>query len=52
MIEFASIYAYDLNTLILAGPTVLLAVFALAAAWMNRVPTRVRAFNPAPAFGL
>jgi len=52
MIEFANIYAYDLNTVILAGPAILLVAFALAAAWMNRVPSHVRAFDPAPASGL
>ncbi|HEY6256054.1 MAG TPA: hypothetical protein VIY51_09710 [Xanthobacteraceae bacterium] len=50
--EFADISAYDLNTVILAGPVVLLVIFALIAARMNRVPTRVRAFELAPAFGL
>jgi hypothetical protein len=52
MMEFADIFAYDMNTVILAGPAVVLAIFALAAAWMNREPTRVRVFDPAPAFGL
>jgi hypothetical protein len=50
--QFADIFAYDLNTLIVAGPAVLLAVFAFAVARMNRVPTRVRALDLAPAFGL
>jgi len=50
--QFADIFAYDLNTVILAGPAVLLAALALAAAWINRVPTRVRALDLAPAFGL
>jgi hypothetical protein len=39
--EFADIFAYDLSTLIVAGPAVVLAAFALAAAWLNRAPTRV-----------
>jgi hypothetical protein len=52
MTEFANISVYDLNTLIMAGPTVLLVAFALAVAFMNRVPSRVRAFDLAPAFGL
>jgi hypothetical protein len=50
--QFADIFAYDLNTVIVAGPAVLLAAFAFAVAWINRVPTRVRAFDLAPAFGL
>jgi len=50
--EFADIFAYDLNTVILAGPAVVLAAFALAAAWMNHVPSHVRALEMAPAFGL
>jgi hypothetical protein len=50
--EFANIFASDLNTVVLAGPAIVLAIFALAAAWRNRVPTRVRAFDMAPAFGL
>ena len=50
--EFADIFAYDLNTVVLAGPAVVLAIFALAAAWMNHVPSRVRALEMAPAFGL
>ncbi len=50
MIEFANVS--DLDTLILAGPTVLLVIFALALGWKNRIPTRVRAFELAPAFGL
>jgi hypothetical protein len=52
MMEFADIFAYDLNTVILAGPAVVLAVFSFAVAWMNHVPSRVRAFDLAPAFGL
>jgi hypothetical protein len=52
MIEFANIYAYDLNTVILAGPVVLLVAFALAAARLNRVPSPIRTADPAPAFGL
>jgi hypothetical protein len=50
--QFADIFAYDLNTAIVAGPAVVLAIFTLAAAWMNHVPSRVRAFDMAPAFGL
>ena len=50
--EFADIFAYDLNTVIVAGPAVLLAAFALAVASMNRVPSRVRALDLAPALGL
>jgi hypothetical protein len=41
-VQFANIFAYDLNTVIVAGPAVFLAAFALAAAWVNRVPTRGR----------
>jgi hypothetical protein len=50
--QFADIFAYDLNTVIVAGPAVLLAIFTLAAAWTNHVPSRVRALDLAPAFGL
>jgi hypothetical protein len=50
--QFADIFAYDLNTVVLAGPAVVLVAFALAAAWINRVPSRVRAFDLAPGFGL
>jgi hypothetical protein len=50
MMEFTNFA--DLNPIMLAAPTVVLAIFALAAAWMNRVPSRVRAFELAPAFGL
>jgi hypothetical protein len=49
MMEFA---AYDLNTVILAAPVVALALIALAVAWLNHVPSRVRAFDLAPTFGL
>jgi hypothetical protein len=52
MMEFADIFAYDLNTVILAGPAVVLAIFSFAVARMNHVPSRVRAFDLAPAFGL
>jgi hypothetical protein len=48
--EFADIFAYDMNTVILAGPAAILAFFALAAAWMGRAPAR--AFVRAPAFGM
>jgi hypothetical protein len=50
--QIADILAYDLNTVILAGSGVVLAACALAAAWVNRVPTRVRALDLAPCFGL
>jgi hypothetical protein len=50
--EFAEIFAYDLNTVILAGPAIILAIFAFATAWTNHVPSRVSAFDMAPAFGL
>ena len=48
MMELAGIFAYDLNTMIVAGPVVALALFSLAVAWLNHVPTRVRAFDLAP----
>jgi hypothetical protein len=50
--QFADIFAYDLNTVVLAGPAVVLVVFALAAGRINRVPSRVRALEFAPASGL
>jgi hypothetical protein len=50
--ESADIFAYGLNTVIVAGPAVVLAIFALATAWMNHVPSRVRALDLAPSFGL
>jgi hypothetical protein len=50
--QFADIFAYDLNTVIVAGPALLLAALAFAVARINRVPTRVCAFDLAPAFGL
>ncbi len=54
MMEFA---AYDPNTMIVAAPVVALALFplalfSLALAWLNHVPSRVRALDLAPAFGL
>ena len=52
MMEFADIFAYDLNTVIVAGPVVALALFSLAVARLNHVPSRVRAFDLAPTFGL
>lgn len=52
MTEFANLFAYNLNTLVLAGPTVVLVAFALAVACMNRVPSRIRALDLAPSFGL
>lgn len=53
MIEFADIFAYDLSTQVfMIGTSVLVAAAGLAVAWMNRVPTSVRAFDLAPAFGL
>jgi hypothetical protein len=48
--ESADIFAYGLNTVIVAGPAVVLAIFALAAAWMK--PSRVRALDLAPSIGL
>jgi hypothetical protein len=51
IMESADIFAYGLNTVIVAGPAVVLAIFALAAAWMNRVPSRVRALALAPSIG-
>ena len=50
--EFADIFAYDLNTAILAGPVFVLAIFSFAVPWMNHVPSRVRAFDLTPALGL
>jgi hypothetical protein len=50
--QFANIFAYDPNTLMAAGSAVVLAALAFAAAWINHVPTRVRALDLAPAFGL
>jgi hypothetical protein len=50
MMEFTNFA--DLNPIFLAAPTLVLAIFALVAAWKNRVPNRVRAFELAPAFGL
>jgi hypothetical protein len=50
MMEFTDFA--DLNAIVLAAPTVVLAIFAITTAWMNRVPSRVRAFELAPAFGL
>lgn len=52
MTEFANLFAHNLNTVVLATPTVVLVAFALAVALMNRVPSRVRALDLAPAFGL
>jgi hypothetical protein len=49
MTEFAT---YDLNTLIMAGPAAFFFIFALLAARVNRVPSRVRALDIAPSFGL
>ena len=50
--QFADIFAHDLSTVIVAGSAVVLAALAFAAAWINRVPTRVRALDLVPAFGL
>jgi hypothetical protein len=50
--QFADIFACDPNTVIVAGAAVVLAILAFAAAWINRVPTRVRALDLAPSFGL
>jgi hypothetical protein len=38
--QFADIF--DLNTIILAGPTLILVMFALVAARMGNVPSRAR----------
>jgi hypothetical protein len=51
MIEFADIFSYDLNTVILAGPVLVLWGFALFAAYMDRVPEQNPAFQLAPEFG-
>jgi hypothetical protein len=53
MIEFADIFAYDLSTVVfMVGMTVMVTAGAVVVAWMNRVPTTVRALDLAPAFGL
>ena len=52
MTEFAQFASYDLNTLIMAGPFAFLAMFTFMVARTNRVPSRVRAMEMAPAFGL
>jgi hypothetical protein len=44
MMEFTGFA--DLNAIMLAAPTVVLPLFALAAVWMNKVPRRIA---PAPA---
>jgi hypothetical protein len=41
MMEFTNFA--DVNALVLAAPTIVLAILALAAAGMNRVPRRIRA---------
>jgi hypothetical protein len=53
MFEFADILAYDLRTVVfMAGSAAILTIAALMVARKNRVPTTVRAFDLAPAFGL
>jgi hypothetical protein len=53
MIEFADIFAYDLSSAVFTmGGIMLLTAAIFAVAMMNRVPTTVRAFDMAPAFGL
>jgi hypothetical protein len=53
MIEFADIFAYDLSTVVfMVGSSVPLTISLLATAWANHVPSRVSAFEFAPAFGL
>jgi hypothetical protein len=53
MIEFADIFAYDLSSMVFtAGTCLLLTISLLAVAWTNHVPSRVSAFELAPAFGL
>jgi len=53
MFEFADILAYDLSTVVfMAGSAAILTIAALMVARKNRVPTTVRAFDLAPAFGL
>ena len=42
----------EVNAVVLAAPTILLIAFALVTAWMNHLPSRIRAFELAPAFGL
>ncbi|HLH93829.1 MAG TPA: hypothetical protein VKW08_01790 [Xanthobacteraceae bacterium] len=49
MTQFAS---YDFNTLMIAGPFAFLALFSFVLARANRVPSRIRALELAPAFGL
>ncbi|HEY4403060.1 MAG TPA: hypothetical protein VGN55_00300 [Xanthobacteraceae bacterium] len=53
MIEFADIFAYDLSGIVFtSGTIILLAICLLATAWANHVPSRVSAFESAPAFGM
>ena len=49
MMEFTDFA--EVNAVVLAAPTFLLIAFTLVAAWMNHVPSRIRAFELAPAFG-
>jgi hypothetical protein len=46
MMEFTDFA--DVNAVVLAAPTVVLVIFALAAAWMNHVPSRGKTANLAP----
>jgi len=50
MMEFTNFA--DLDVIVMAVPTLVLVIFAITAAWTNRVPSRIRAFELAPAFGL
>jgi len=53
MIEFADIFAYDLSSVVFTiGTTALLTLSLLVVAWANHVPSRVSAFEMAPAFGM
>jgi hypothetical protein len=53
MIEFADIFAYDLSSMVFTiGTTALVTLSLFMVAWANHVPSRVRAFDMAPAFGL
>jgi hypothetical protein len=46
MMEFTDFA--DVNAVVLAAPTVVLVIFALAAAWMNHVPSRSKTANLEP----
>ena len=53
MIQFADVFAYGVSTAVLmVGTSLLLTAATIMLARMNRVPTTVRAFEMAPAFGL